>query len=374
LRQTILALNSLPDINLSTFFQYCVSKNLPLAFYRLPQQKVVQVLAQKKPTLKYYADGANVSSLKGFLFAPFQQDKNFKRFIIQPDIETTSAALPELNFATGKRTSTTKSKTKEPKEATKEEYKDLVKKIRLNIEKERFRKIVAARIIKKKKPTGFNSGHFFEQLCKTYPEAFVSLVFTPEYGTWLGASPEVLLQMDEHRMTTYSLAGTQANVNGNANHWTGKERDEQQLISDYIQTSLKKLTLKEPVVKGPETMKAGNLLHLLTTFSYPDIAFNKWSTIAEKLHPTPAIAGLPKKEAIDFILKNEIAPRGFYSGYLGPVSDSKVNLFVNLRCMSVTEKELVLHVGSGITSGSKPTDEWRETKLKAQTLLEVLKK
>lgn len=326
-------------------------------------------MAQKTSLQKRYSDK---SKMTGFLFSPFKEDKNFQRVIIQSDINTDSRHLPELNFADEKGPAVVHNKYLEHKQVSKEEYKKLVKKIKANIEKGRFSKVVAARIIKKKRPGGFNAVNFFEKLCAAYSGAFVSLVYTPQSGVWAGASPEILLEMDKQGMKTYSLAGTQPVSKNGAQKWSRKEREEQQLISEYIQASLKKVTSSEPVMTGPETMKAGNVSHLLTTFVYNGIEFEKWPQIAGRLHPTPAVAGLPKKEAIDFILKNEKAARGFYAGYLGPVSNIKVNLFVNLRCMQIGDKYLSLHVGSGITEGSKPTDEWKETQLKAQTLLDIL--
>ena len=125
---------------------------------------------------------------------------------------------------------------------------------------------------------------------------------------------------------------------------------------------------------GPETITAGNLLHLRTMFTFHKISKNKWPEVVTQLHPTPAVAGLPKKESIDYIQKHEIANRGYYSGYLGPINiDKQVNLFVNLRCMQVLKSKLAVYVGCGITSESKPQDEWKESKMKSETLLSVLK-
>jgi isochorismate synthase len=85
------------------------------------------------------------------------------------------------------------------------------------------------------------------------------------------------------------------------------------------------------------------------------------------------VAGYPAKKAVEFILKNEGQSRSYYSGYLGPVNmDNQVNLFVNLRCMQVLDKQLAMHVGCGIVAGSNPEDEWKESALKTQTLLNVL--
>jgi len=92
-----------------------------------------------------------------------------------------------------------------------------------------------------------------------------------------------------------------------------------------------------------------------------------------ELHPTPAVCGLPKNLADDFIKENEKHDRKYYSGYLGPWKlNQEVNLFVNLRCMEITCDQFVLYAGGGITSKSIPEREWEETIQKAKTLLDVI--
>lgn len=357
--------------SLLQFFDYCVQNNLPFAFYQMPESGVIKVVAQKhNATTKIEKS----SLLKGFLFAPFQEGKNLTSLLISSDIFTTSGKLPVLNFASHE-TSTSVYQKLKPKEATKEQFVVYVKSIQAGIKKGTFKKVVAARVVKKKKPKTFDAVAFFEALCKKYPNAFKSLVYTPQYGLWIGATPEILLSVDSHGFKTYSLAGTKANTIKNASaDWGKKEQEEQKIVSQYITGAFKKVTSAEPQIKGPETIAAGNLLHLRTTFTYNSIDKDKWQDVVAELHPTPAVAGLPKAASIRFIQSHEIANRGFYSGYLGPVNlDNQIALFVNLRCMQVLKNKLAVHVGCGITAGSEPEDEWKESKMKSETLLSVLK-
>jgi len=317
----------------------------------------------------------SMSATNGFLFAPFYEDKTYCRFIISPDIFTTSDKLPPLNFAvaSNKKAATIVEREK-IKAANKQDYVGYVKKIKAQINKGTFKKVVAARVIKKKLPADFNAVIYFRNLCEKYPSAFSSLVYTPQYGLWIGATPEILLTVNNKGFSTYSLAGTKANTMQNLNKaWGTKELQEQKIVSEYIVKAFKKIAKTQPHILGPETVVAGNLLHLRTTFTYKHLAKNKWPEVVAQLHPTPAVAGLPKKESIAFIIKHEQANRSFYTGYLGPINlDNEVNLFVNLRCMQVLKTKLAIYVGCGITSGSKPLDEWEEGKMKSQTLLSVL--
>ena len=344
-----------------------------MAFYRMPGTDDIQVIAQKQQKVTKVELTSKLSTKKGFLFAPFKQDKTFSSLLILPDIFTTAVKLPALNFAENKSEHSEYKKVK-LKQASKKQYVAYVKNIKQHIKKGDFKKVVAARVIKNTKGPKFNGLSFFKNLCKKYPTAFVSLVYTPEYGLWIGATPEILLSVQGKNFKTYSLAGTKANTTKNADvAWGAKELDEQKIVSGYIQSAFKKVTKTAPVIKGPETIEAGNLLHLRTTFTYRNIPASKWPQMVAKLHPTPAVSGLPKQQSIAFIQNNEITARGFYSGYLGPVNLQKeINLFVNLRCMQVLKNKLAVHVGCGITSKSNHEDEWKESEMKAETLLSVL--
>lgn len=361
--------------SLSTFFTYCQSKKLPMAFYRLPNQAEVNVVAQKSPVVRKVFPGIAHIYEQGFLMAPFVENQFSAKIFIQPDIYTTAAHLPPLNFALQILEYTEDKQKVKKRFANKTQFKKNVKQIRKKIKAGWFKKIVAARVIKHKKPENFNELLFFETLCKKYPTAFISLVSTREHGTWIGASPEVLLQINEQGFTTYSLAGTMANTAWNEKiGWGEKEQSEQSLVSEYIVQSFEQITKKTSEITGPETIAAGNLLHLRTTFTFKNIPHFNWQKAVDILHPTPAVAGLPKNEAVNYILQNELSPRSYYSGYLGPVNlDGEINLYVNLRCMQVTKNNLLLYVGCGVTSGSKPSKEWKETKIKSETLLSALK-
>ena len=91
------------------------------------------------------------------------------------------------------------------------------------------------------------------------------------------------------------------------------------------------------------------------------------------MHPTPAVAGQPKEEAIQFIKELEPHDRDYYTGFMGPVKGEEgIDLFVNLRCIKNMPGYLSFYVGGGITLESDPAEEWNETRLKAKSLLKVL--
>lgn len=233
-------------------------------------------------------------------------------------------------------------------------------------------KTVYARV----KSTQFDSSkteELFELLEKKYPKAFVYLISSRLFGTWIGATPELLLSMHGKEGYTMSLAGTKQKLQTvDHEEWNQKELVEQNLVTEYIQKNLELMNLEEVEMHGPFDMVAGPVKHLRTDFSFysPD---KKALDIAMNLHPTPAIAGVPTKEAVDMITTVEHNDRQLYTGFIGELGSEHSNLFVNLRCCQIQEEKAYLYVGGGYTKDSIPEDEYYETENKARTLLDIIK-
>jgi isochorismate synthase len=228
------------------------------------------------------------------------------------------------------------------------------------------------------------------KLIQFYPEAFTYIWFHPEVGFWAGASPETLIKTYRSQLETMSLAGTKRVEE--SREWTAKERDEQQIVTDEIESALQpfvsRLNISETYID-----RAGELLHLRTDLKahYKNTNFGD---ILKALHPTPAVCGLPKEKAFQFLQANESYDRQFYTGFFGELNMPREtqrsartknqenqayksiartsNLFVNLRCMSYSDNTINIYVGGGITKDSNPEDEWVETQHKSKTMLKVL--
>lgn len=242
-----------------------------------------------------------------------------------------------------------------------------------------FQKVVCARTKAIKLPQAFSLSGFFSKLCEAYPNAFVSLVSLPGIGTWVGASPEVLIAVTQERLfRTVALAGTQPRQAGMSTVeavWRQKEIEEQALVSRYIINCFKKIRVREFDEIGPRTVAAANLLHLRTDFTVDlqQVNYPKLPThMLQLLHPTSAVCGLPKAPAAQFLKEYEQLDRQLFAGFLGPVNlQQETNLFVNLRCVQLFSDSALLYAGAGITADSVAEREWQETEHKCQTLLHI---
>ncbi|MNJ86567.1 Isochorismate synthase EntC [compost metagenome] len=210
----------------------------------------------------------------------------------------------------------------------------------------------------------------FRALEKSYPNAFCYLISSDRFGTWIGATPELLMNQQGMVCKTVALAGTHGE---NEEHdWTPKELEEHAFVVDAIRESLERNECVEIESEGPYVVQAGPVQHLKTDFQALLTKPNAWS-IALDLHPTPAVCGTPRRNAMEAIATREMHDRQLYTGFIGLFEEGNTNLFVNLRCAQLFEDKAFLYVGGGFTVDSIPDLEWEETEHKAETLMRVMK-
>jgi isochorismate synthase len=348
----------------------------PFVAYHLPHTSEVKCMIPHNSKLNYlqHYDEA------GFIFKPFKTSS-------QPIVfhEANSGVFKYDLIDIPKDTESKFS----IKDDQREEYLNLLSTAIKTIKMGKAKKIVVSRVIS----TAYDLQSPFDllmKLIKNYPTAFTYVWFHPDIGLWAGASPELFAKTYRNRLETMALAGTKNAKESRA--WTVKEENEQQIVTDDIQKVLMRYANKVDVSER-KTDRAGELLHLRTDLK-ANFQPKSLGRILEELHPTPAVCGLPKEPAYQFLLENEGYNRQFYTGFLGELNSNiqtqrssrtknqenqayksiakASNLFVNLRCLSYSEGKLNIYVGGGITKDSVPEDEWEETVNKSRTMLKVL--
>lgn len=251
----------------------------------------------------------------------------------------------------------------------KEDYLNTTKNFLNEFSEKGISKAIYSRI--KKTNISASEIELFDSLCENYPDTFVYLISSAEFGTWIGATPEKLLDVKENSAETVALAGT-LRVD-ESKEWSEKEIEEQQLVTDFISQSLEQEYVSEVQQSKKQELVAGPVKHLATSFHF-QLKMNTALPLVEVLHPTPAVSGFPRKGALDLISKYEKHNRSLYAGIIGVTSNDRTNLFVNLRCAQIIDKSAYLYVGGGFTKDSSCEKEWLETESKAETLQKVFEK
>lgn len=200
----------------------------------------------------------------------------------------------------------------------------------------------------------------FLKFCDSYPSAFCYL-FEKNDEIWMGGFSEVLGKFDKrtNSFETMSLAGTLPLEES----WTDKEIEEQKVVTDYIQSILRKFS-SNLKVSSTKDLISGNIKHLQTNFS-AEISPESLDKIISELHPTPAVCGFPKELCAQGIKSIEHFNREFYAGYIKVETEDLIYYFVNLRCANFFKNYAFLFVGGGITLKSDSEKEWEETELKS---------
>jgi len=371
-------------MDLDSFFnalkdQY--KSELPFVVYRKPNKETIKGILQKDDNLYITSSFRE----QGFVFAPFDTDLNAILLPMEKCEVISSFYIHTSSEVTEKKTVSDLT----PKnQLHKDAHMELVKKGIDIILDNKLRKVVLSR--KEEVKIEFNSNgesliQILENLLNKYPTAFVYCWYHPSVGLWCGATPESLFSLEKKTFRTMSLAGTQKYDEDAKVIWGEKEKEEQSLVTGFLEKTLENVV---PIlmISKPTTVKAGNLIHLKTDVGGTiNTRVCDIPCLIKKLHPTPAVCGLPKEKAMSFIKENEHYDREFYTGFLGElnfndevfenipgIKESHADLYVNLRCMKINKDIATLFVGGGITKDSHPEDEWKETVDKTSTMLQIL--
>ena len=220
-------------------------------------------------------------------------------------------------------------------------------------------------------PAAFNSPETFGKRLQAYfdsfPNAMQFAFYTPQCGLWLGSSPELLLETKPgERIELQALAGTRKA--GTDRPWDAKNIMEHGFVVDDMVRTLEE---RFDVTATPTySMNYGHIEHLCKRIIVK-APMDKVDEIVKAVHPTPAICGTPRREAIDRIHAVERFPREFYTGIISVADQDARAVYVILRCAHIDGAKYQIFTGSGIVSDSDPASEWDETQAKAKPLIEL---
>lgn len=258
------------------------------------------------------------------------------------------------------------------------EWKDLVEKAVNSLDDE-FKKVVLAR----QKLITFESKAKRLYLIRRLKDEADTYTIYYEKGksTFVSKTPEKLFSIKGDTLNTNAIAGSIQRVD---------DQEENKIQTDFLLNDEKNLfehrVVRESIVndiapfseglnykKNPHLMKNKYIYHLYTPIQAMLKADADVFNILKEIHPTPAVGGLPKVLAKDYIKEHEYGTRGLYAAPLGIIHENKDCEFaVGLRSMLITSRSATLFAGCGIVKGSDPEAEFLETEVKFTPMLNVL--
>ncbi|HEU6452331.1 MAG TPA: isochorismate synthase [Gemmatimonadaceae bacterium] len=209
------------------------------------------------------------------------------------------------------------------------------------------------------------------------------IVFAVARGgrTFLGASPERLVKVDGRTVRATSLAGSIArgsDVEDDARRaaalmHSAKDRQEHDIVVRALTTELAELCDAVTAPAAPALLTLRDVHHLYTPITAHRREGTSILRIIERLHPTPAVGGAPREEALAFIREHEGWDRGWYAAPVGWMDSSGDGEFaVALRSALMDGDRATLFAGCGIVADSVPEDEYAESELKLRAMREAL--
>jgi menaquinone-specific isochorismate synthase len=219
-----------------------------------------------------------------------------------------------------------------------------------------------------------------ENLLLQQHESFL-FAFESNGDCFIGASPERLVKKQGNEIFSTCLAGSISRGDtAEEDRILGETllNDQKNLIEHHYVVEMIKEALEEAcdeviLPDKPQLMKIRDIQHLYTPVIGKCHQETSLLLLVERLHPTPALGGLPKKEAVEKIRQVEELDRGLYAAPIGWLDYCGNGEFaVAIRSGLIQGNEASLFAGCGVVADSDTESEYQETGLKFRPMLRAL--
>ncbi len=250
-----------------------------------------------------------------------------------------------------------------------------------SIRANQLHKIVLAHAVDVTSPVPFQVVHSLHNLRRLNPGCYIFSTSNGKGQNFIGASPERLISIQNQQLVTDALAGSAPRGKTTAEDaefangllHSDKERREHLVVINYITKRLIKLGLTPQMTPLPALLQLSNIQHLWTPIQTKVPSGIHPLEILAELHPTPAVAGVPRDIACQEIRRYEPFERSLYAAPLGWVDyQGNSEFIVGIRSALIDGCNARLYAGAGIVAGSDPDRELAEVQLKLQALLKAL--
>ncbi|MGB0419355.1 MAG: isochorismate synthase [Opitutales bacterium] len=248
------------------------------------------------------------------------------------------------------------------------------------IQQGHYEKVVLARAHMLHVEGDWQALRLLNRLRHRFPRCFTFSFANGGGSVFLGASPERILRVKEGKLTTEAIAGSapRGETAGEdallGRHLLSSDKDLQEhcYVRDSIVRRLQKVGLSAHHADQPQLLALANVQHLHT----PIVAEVEQAThivdILAEMHPTPAVGGTPRDQAVPRIQALEGIQRGLYAGVVGWFNHlNEGDMVVGIRSALIRSGTAQLFAGAGIVAGSEPESEYHETELKLRAMYSV---
>lgn len=246
----------------------------------------------------------------------------------------------------------------------------------------RIEKVVLARTRRYRCDGAIDPVAVLSLLCAEEPDAYSLLVECGIGRAFVAASPERLFGRVGRTVRSEAVAGTCARGPDAQSDRrladrllaSDKNRREHDIVTRCIEAALRPLTTDLSADASPRVVRCAHVQHLSTPIAGELRDGVDDGTVLGRLHPTPAVCGLPVGEARSFIAAHEPCARGMYAGAVGIVTAESSEFAVGIRSALIDGDMLTAFAGAGIVAGSEADAEWLETARKLESFDALLRR
>lgn len=242
-----------------------------------------------------------------------------------------------------------------------------------------FQKVVLARITQLQFSAPISPWPLLHKLLEATQETTIYGFQPSPHEAFIGATPENLYKRKGTTLLAESIAGTRKRGSSLQEDLllerdllaSEKEQREFHFVKNFIEHQLSSVCQKSgnESVKVIKTARVQHLYHQYNGQLFHPIDDRD---LMKLLHPTPAVGGFSREEALTFLKTHEPFDRGWYAGPIGWMSQEEAHIAVAIRSAHVQGSTLTLHAGTGIVSGSDPRKEWDELEWKIAQMMDLL--
>jgi len=216
-------------------------------------------------------------------------------------------------------------------------------------------------------------------LAQVTSDCYHFLIQPSERVAFMGTPPECLYRREGRSISTEALAGTRPRVSdeeedsrlGQELLDSPKERHEQELVRRDLIRALHLCAHSVTSEETPRLLKLERKQHLLSQLSATLQEGVTDSDIIKALHPTPAVGGSPRGNALRELVRLEPFSRGWYAAPVGCFGEDFAEFSVAIRSGLVEDRQVNIYSGAGIVEGSNPGEEWQEIENKISDFVKV---
>lgn len=262
-------------------------------------------------------------------------------------------------------------------------WQELIQTATSQIQAGRLDKVVLARVCEVQFDRAIEATAPLEYLDNHYADCYRFLFEPVPFHGFFGATPELLVEKNGRDLETMALAGStsrgktpdQDELFARELAHSAKDLHEHQFVVTAIVDHLLELTTTLTMPETPQVIRLRNIQHLYTPIQgclNPD-RVDSVLDLVRRLHPTPALGGVPAGQSNEFLKRYEPVPRGWYAAPIGWFDNQQDGVFaVAIRSAVTQHNRAWLYAGAGIVAASEAEREWAETWLKFRPMLEAL--